>query len=118
MTRDTIIQLVASLVGPGHEVNLKDYDLLIVVEVYQVWAMHAPNAVNGVCQSCRLTNEVQNVCGVSVVDGSFERLKRYNLAEIFDPTQQAAVAPTPTHMGDSSAEHATPLLPATSETAG
>jgi tRNA acetyltransferase TAN1 len=26
------------------------------------------------------------VCGVSVLDSSFEKLKRYNIAEIYDPT--------------------------------
>lgn len=26
------------------------------------------------------------MCGVSVLDNDFERLKRFNLAEIFDPT--------------------------------
>ncbi|KAK3698308.1 hypothetical protein LTR37_017016 [Vermiconidia calcicola] len=62
LSRDSIIRQIATIVGPGHEVSLKDYDLLIIVEVYQ------------------------NVCGVSVLDNSFERLKRYNLAEIFDPT--------------------------------
>ncbi|KAK3703543.1 hypothetical protein LTR37_014390 [Vermiconidia calcicola] len=62
LSRDSIIRQIATIVGPGHEVSLKDYDLLIIVEVYQ------------------------NVCGVSVLDDSFERLKRYNLAEIFDPT--------------------------------
>lgn len=36
LTRDSIIKQVASIVGPGHEVNLRDYELLIVVEVYQV----------------------------------------------------------------------------------
>lgn len=39
---------------------------------------------------------VQNICGVSVLDNSFERLKRLNLAEIFDPTpivQGALTAP-------------------------
>jgi len=36
MTRDIIIKDVARLVGPGHSVDLKDYDLLILVEVYQV----------------------------------------------------------------------------------
>ena len=36
LTRDGIIKQVASLVGPGHEVNLKDYDLLVVVEVFKV----------------------------------------------------------------------------------
>ena len=29
---------------------------------------------------------LQNVCGISVVDNRFEKLKRYNLAEIFEPT--------------------------------
>ena len=28
----------------------------------------------------------QNVCGMSVVGPDFERLKRFNLAEIFEPT--------------------------------
>lgn len=36
ITRDTIIKDVARLVGPGHSVDLKNYDLLILVEVYQV----------------------------------------------------------------------------------
>lgn len=31
-----MIKQVASLVGPGHEVDLKNYELLIIVEVYQV----------------------------------------------------------------------------------
>ncbi|KXT10273.1 hypothetical protein AC579_6607 [Pseudocercospora musae] len=62
LTRDAVIKQVASVVGPGHQVDLNNYELLIVVEVYQ------------------------NVCGVSVLDDSFERLKRYNLSEIFEPT--------------------------------
>lgn len=33
---------------------------------------------------------MQNICGVSVVDHRFEELKRYNIAEIFDPTPQEA----------------------------
>lgn len=28
----------------------------------------------------------KNVCGVSVVDNSFEKLKRFNISEIFEPT--------------------------------
>ena len=36
LSRDTIIKQVASLVGHGHEVDLKNYDLLIVVEIYKV----------------------------------------------------------------------------------
>jgi hypothetical protein len=36
-------------------------------------------------------NLLQNVCGVSVVDDSFEKLKRFNLAEIFEPTPKEAI---------------------------
>jgi hypothetical protein len=34
----------------------------------------------------------KNVCGVSVLDDSFERLKRYNLAEIYSPTPVSKAA--------------------------
>jgi len=33
----------------------------------------------------------KNVCGVSVVDRDFEKLKRLNLAEIFDPTPKEVI---------------------------
>ncbi|EME39792.1 hypothetical protein DOTSEDRAFT_47345 [Dothistroma septosporum NZE10] len=66
LSRDSVIKQVASIVGPGHVVDLQNYELLIVVEVYQ------------------------NVCGVSVIDNSFEKLKRYNISEIFDPTLKEA----------------------------
>ena len=36
LTRDIIITLVAQIVGPLHKVDLKDFDTLILVEVYQV----------------------------------------------------------------------------------
>jgi hypothetical protein len=36
MKRMDIIQKVASIVGPGHQVDLKNADLLIMVEVYTV----------------------------------------------------------------------------------
>lgn len=36
LTRDSVIKQVAAAVGPGHAVDLKNYDLLILVEVYQV----------------------------------------------------------------------------------
>ncbi|KAK1050749.1 hypothetical protein LTR74_016940 [Friedmanniomyces endolithicus] len=62
LNRDSVIKQIARIVGPDHAVDLKNYELLIIVEIYQ------------------------NICGISVVDDSFERLKRYNLAEIFDPT--------------------------------
>lgn len=64
MKRDDIIKQVASIVGTGHSVDLKNYDLLILVDV------------------------VKNVCGVCVVDAEYDRLKRYNLQEIFEPSRQ------------------------------
>jgi len=45
---------------------------------------------------CFGTNAAQNICGVSVVDSRFEELKRYNLAEIFDPTPKEAAPPVQT----------------------
>ncbi|KAF1982032.1 hypothetical protein K402DRAFT_424879 [Aulographum hederae CBS 113979] len=68
LTRDPVIKQVAAAVGawgPGHRVDLKEPDLVVIIEIYQ------------------------NICGMSVVDGrDFERLKRFNLSEIFEPTVQ------------------------------
>lgn len=61
-TRDIIIKTVADVVGPGHPVDLKNYDLLIIVEV------------------------IQNIIGMSVVGSDYDKLKRFNLTEIYDPT--------------------------------
>lgn len=36
LTRDGVIKQLASIIGPGHEVNLKNYDLLVVVEIFKV----------------------------------------------------------------------------------
>ncbi|KAH7039061.1 hypothetical protein B0J12DRAFT_246049 [Macrophomina phaseolina] len=62
VTRDQVIKTVAAAVGPGHSVDLKNYDLLILVDVYK------------------------GLCGMSVVGPDFERLKRYNLSEIYEPS--------------------------------
>ncbi|KAH9844555.1 THUMP protein [Teratosphaeria destructans] len=73
MKRTPLIEHIAALVGQfgPHKVSLNEYDLLIIVEIYQ------------------------NICGVSVVDNttgsSFEQLKRFNLAEIFDPSPKSEV---------------------------
>ncbi|KAI9773328.1 MAG: hypothetical protein M1840_007543 [Geoglossum simile] len=63
LTRDAIIKQVAEMIGPGHKVNLKNYDLLVLVEVFQ------------------------NICGMSVVPADYDQLRRYNLAEISDVTR-------------------------------
>ncbi|KAI4841860.1 hypothetical protein E4T45_09320 [Aureobasidium sp. EXF-8846] len=62
MKRMEIIQKVASIVGPGHQVDLKNPDVYILVEIYT------------------------SICGISVVPNDYEALKRYNLAEIFEPS--------------------------------
>lgn len=38
-----------------------------------------------------IANFSKNVCGVSVLDDSFEKLKRLNLAEIYDPTPKEVI---------------------------
>ncbi|THC99042.1 hypothetical protein EYZ11_001516 [Aspergillus tanneri] len=61
--RDTIIKTVARVVGPDHSVDLKNYDLLILVEV------------------------VQNLIGMSVVGPDYDKLKKFNLAELYKPSE-------------------------------
>lgn len=56
MNREGIIKLVASLVGPGHEVNLKGYDLLIIVEVYQVSLCKLPKRLT-TCKALRSADD-------------------------------------------------------------
>jgi tRNA acetyltransferase TAN1 len=41
MKRDAIIKTIAGLVGQPHKVDLKNYDLLIMVEIYQVGILQA-----------------------------------------------------------------------------
>jgi len=74
-----IIQKVASIVGPGHQVDLKNPDVYILVEIYTV------SQPNHACHRS-YTHLVQSICGISVVPNDYEALKRYNLAEIFEPS--------------------------------
>ncbi|MCJ1267446.1 hypothetical protein MMC22_007331 [Lobaria immixta] len=67
LSRDDVITRVAAMVGDKHSVNLKQYDWLILVEIYR------------------------NVCGMSVVGAEFERLKRFNLAELYEPSRGGQV---------------------------
>nr|KMM73121.1 hypothetical protein CPAG_09410 [Coccidioides posadasii RMSCC 3488] len=73
--RDTVIRLVARAVGQGHAVDLKTYDALILVDI------------------------IQNICGMSVVGGDYEKLKRYNLAEIYSATPRPQPEPTASPKG-------------------
>lgn len=36
LTRDGVIKQLAEVVGPAHKVDLKHYDLLVIVEIYRV----------------------------------------------------------------------------------
>ena len=69
--RDEVIKTVANAVGPPHTVDLKHYDLLILLDVYR------------------------NVCGMSVVGSDFEELRRFNLAELYQPTPELGSAIKP-----------------------
>jgi tRNA acetyltransferase TAN1 len=59
LTRDLVIQSVAKLVGEGHSVDLKNYDKMILVDVFKM------------------------VVGMAVVDADFDKLKRFNLSELW-----------------------------------
>lgn len=43
-----------------------------------------------------LTDSSQNVVGMSVVGGDYDKLKRFNLAEIYDPSPKEESAATAT----------------------
>ncbi|EMR08803.1 hypothetical protein PNEG_02972 [Pneumocystis murina B123] len=59
LTREQIIRTIAPLIGAPHKVDLKNYDVLIMVEVFK------------------------NICGISVVR-DFEKLKKLNIASIME----------------------------------
>ncbi|KAJ5989165.1 hypothetical protein N7481_004375 [Penicillium waksmanii] len=64
--RDEVIKTIAELVGPEHSVDLTNYDVTILFEISQ------------------------NLMGMSVVESDYDKLKRYNLAEIYDPSPKRA----------------------------
>lgn len=44
------------------------------------------------------------MCGMSVVEGDYDELKRYNLAEIYSPTPRPGMMPEKDPKGDSKEE--------------
>ncbi|RDL32503.1 Uncharacterized protein BP5553_08959 [Venustampulla echinocandica] len=68
LKRDVVIKQVASLIGDTHSVNLTKPDKVILIEIYQT------------------------VCGMSVVGGDWETLKRYNLSELYQPRPKVGAA--------------------------
>lgn len=59
--RDVVIKTIAGVVGPEHPVDLKNYDLIILVDI------------------------VQNLISMSVAGSDYDKLKRFNLAELYNP---------------------------------
>ncbi|KIN00837.1 hypothetical protein OIDMADRAFT_103573 [Oidiodendron maius Zn] len=69
LRRDAVIKQTAMLVADSHKVDLTNPDKVIIVELFQ------------------------SVCGMSVVGSDWEKLKRFNLAELYPSasrTQQGA----------------------------
>lgn len=58
LNRDSIIQIIGSVIGRGHPVDLKGYDVMILVET------------------------VRNITGMSIVR-DFDKLKRFNLEQLY-----------------------------------
>ena len=67
LSREEVIKTVADAVGKQHSVDLKNYDRLILVDCFR------------------------NVVGISVVDADYDKkYKRFNLAEIYQPSPKPA----------------------------
>ncbi|KAK6850897.1 hypothetical protein PG990_008200 [Apiospora arundinis] len=64
-----VIKLIASLVGPRHKVDLTNPDKFILVEIFQTF------------------------CGMSVVEGDWNDLKRYNIRELYESATANAEGP-------------------------
>ncbi|KAI1773731.1 hypothetical protein F4818DRAFT_421592 [Hypoxylon cercidicola] len=69
LKRDDVIKKVASLIASCHKVNLTSPDKVILIDIFQTF------------------------CGMSVVDGEWEALKRYNLHEIYLSALKASKDP-------------------------
>jgi tRNA acetyltransferase TAN1 len=66
LKRDVVINTVARLINDDlHKVNLTSPDKVILIDIYQ------------------------SVCGMSVVDGDWDELKRYNLTELYTQGRNA-----------------------------
>ncbi|KAK8053388.1 hypothetical protein PG996_012689 [Apiospora saccharicola] len=64
-----VIKLIASLIGPRHKVDLTNPDKFILVEIFQTF------------------------CGMSVVEGDWNELKRYNIRELYEAATAKAEGP-------------------------
>ena len=66
LSRDTVIKQVADVVGPSHTVDLKSYDLLILVEIYKVRSCDSMCSCRS-CQPCDIPCSDTLFRGISFV---------------------------------------------------
>ena len=78
MSRDSVIQIVGSVIGRDHPVSLKDYDVLILVETVKVRHLWS--------------KLMQNITGISIVR-DFDKLKRFNVEQLYDQYQSTNRTP-------------------------
>ncbi|KAL2163690.1 hypothetical protein VTH06DRAFT_5748 [Thermothelomyces fergusii] len=71
LKRDVVINTIAGLINDDlHKVNLTSPDKVILVDIYQT------------------------ICGMSVVDGDWDALRRYNLTELYSQGRNADAHPS------------------------
>ena len=81
-----MINTIAGLVNDDrHKVNLTAPDKVILVDIYQVSTHQNPNTRRYPPLTCAKT-----VCGMSVVDGDWDELKRFNLTELYSQARTAS----------------------------
>ncbi|KAI5919718.1 hypothetical protein F4810DRAFT_471858 [Camillea tinctor] len=66
LKRDDVIKQVAGLISPQHKVNLSSPDKVILIDIFQTF------------------------CGMSVVDGDWDALKKYNIHELYLSSAKAS----------------------------
>ena len=114
LNRDVVIKQIASSIGDVHKVNLTKPDKVILVEIYQVCYYPQLSTFPKAPKSMSwhavirytfvepLANSwTKTVCGMSVVPGDWEELKRYNLAELYQPAPKEPVVPKTETMQES-----------------
>jgi tRNA acetyltransferase TAN1 len=88
LKRDMVINQVAALINnERHKVDLKKPDKVILIDIFRVRLLHD-------CLHLRdiLTRSKKATCGMSVVDGDWEQLRKYNLSELYGEGQHKDAA--------------------------
>jgi len=58
LTRDGVIKQLADVVGPAHKVDLKHYDLLILVEIYRVSGLRFSPSPLSIPSNCAFREKI------------------------------------------------------------